>query len=81
MMSPTEYLATHKFAQTEMEQRAQRRRLVREALAGYRGNIRVVAPLLAKLGSSMVTFGSDLQQRYGDAPLPRATSKPSFTGA
>ncbi|MCC6614770.1 MAG: hypothetical protein IT320_14920 [Anaerolineae bacterium] len=81
MMSPTEYLATHKYTRAEMERRADRRRLVREALAGYRGNVRVIAPLLAKLGSGMVTFGSSLQQRYGEARLPHATSKPSFTGA
>ena len=81
MMSPTDYLATHKFTQAEMHKQAERRRLVREALAGYRGNVRVVAPLLAKLGSGMVTFGSNLQQRYGEARLPQPASKPSFTGA
>ncbi|MCA9905373.1 MAG: hypothetical protein KC547_16070 [Anaerolineae bacterium] len=80
MMSQTDYQVTYKYTLAEKRMQAERRRLVREALTGSRGNVRVVAPLLAKLGSRLVTLGSDLQQRYGEAQWTHTASKPSLNG-
>ncbi|MCL4251196.1 MAG: hypothetical protein KJ065_23805 [Anaerolineae bacterium] len=80
MMSQTEYQVTYKYMLVEKRMQAERRRLVREALTAHRGKVRVVAPLLAKLGSRLVTLGSDLQQRYGEAQWTRPASKPSLNG-
>jgi hypothetical protein len=79
-MSQTEYQVTYKYMLVEKRMQAERRRLVREALTANRGKVRVVAPLLAKLGSSLVTLGSDLQQRYGEAQWNHTASKPSLNG-
>ncbi len=48
----------------EMQRRAERARLVREALAGERGRVRLHKPLLALVGEKMVNWGMALQERY-----------------
>jgi hypothetical protein len=48
----------------EMMHRAERARLVREALTGERGTVRLHKPLLALLGEKMVNWGTALQERY-----------------
>jgi hypothetical protein len=49
----------------EQRRRAKRERLVKEALAGRRGSVRIYAPVLARLGAGLVAWGTDLQTRYG----------------
>jgi hypothetical protein len=63
-----------KLNRLEQERKQQKRRLVREALAGNQ-RVYFYNPLLARIGAEMVTFGTSLQQRYGEQRLP---STPSF---
>lgn len=66
MFTPNETVNFHQSEQhrQEMHRRAERTRLVREALAGRRGTVRLHKPLLALLGEKMVNWGTALQERY-----------------
>ena len=80
-MPPTEYQVIYRYTMAEKRVHAERHRLVRAALAANQGKVRVIAPLLARLGSSMVTLGSNLQKRYGEVQVAHTASKPSLKGA
>jgi hypothetical protein len=58
----------------EAIRRAERARLVREALSGKRGRVHLHKPLLALIGEKMVDWGMALQggqpaEGYSDDPL------------
>jgi hypothetical protein len=74
--SPIEFQFV-KLDRQEKEHKQQKRRLVREALAGKQ-HVHFYNPLLARIGAGLVTFGTSLQERYGQHRLP---TSPAFDGA
>lgn len=61
--------------QDEMR-RADRARLVREALAGRRGSVRFYAPLMVSIGRQLIALGASLQTRYAHALREREAAEP-----
>lgn len=61
-------IALHQENMNDVRRRVMRASMVREALAGRRGAVRVYAPVLARLGAGLVAWGTDLQTRYGQSP-------------
>lgn len=68
----------NKHRHEELERKAAKHRLVREALSGRR-SFRMQSPLLASLGARLIHLGTSMQQRFGSEE-PRYTA-PSFRGA
>jgi hypothetical protein len=67
MIHPTEYQRLIVNAHhDELMRRADRTRLVREALGGERGRVAIYRPLLRGLGARLVLWGTALQTRYAD---------------
>jgi hypothetical protein len=66
MFTPNETMnfRQHEHNRLDMMRRAERARLVRAALNGERGTVRLHKPLLALLGEKMVNWGTALQERY-----------------
>jgi hypothetical protein len=58
----------HEAYRAEIERRAVRRRMVREALAGRRGRAAFYAPMLAGIGKTLMAWGYALQARYHCVP-------------
>lgn len=64
----------------DMLRRAERRRIIEDALAGRGGRVAFYAPVLVGVGKRMIAWGYALQARYAAAseqrqPMPY-TSKP-----
>jgi hypothetical protein len=68
----------NKHRHEELERRAAKHRLVREALAGRR-SFHLRSPLLASLGTRLIHLGTSMQQRFGSEEQRYAA--PSFRGA
>lgn len=73
---------THEFENKhrheELERKAAKYRLVREALTGHR-HYRLHSPLLAGLGAQLVNLGTSMQKRFGSDE--QRYSAPSLRGA
>ena len=59
----------------DMLYEAERRRLVKRALAARPRPARFYSPALARLGSRLVTWGCSLQARYGAIAEPPITTR------
>lgn len=78
MFSEQDHLSIHKTRQRELEGRAQQHRLARAAHAERHGALRfyrLYSPVLARLGSEMIAFGSTLQRRYGQGETVKPVLK------
>jgi hypothetical protein len=67
-----------KHRHAELERKAAKHRLVREALKGRR-LYRLRSPLLASLGTRLVNLGTSMQRRFGSEE--QRYPAPSFRGA
>jgi hypothetical protein len=77
---PKTQMLHQKHRQQELERKAEKHRIVREALKGRR-IFRLYSPFLADLGTRFVHLGLSMQERFGSDEQRYSKPSPSLRGA
>lgn len=61
---PEQQIRLSEARRKEVQQRAERAKIVEAALRGERGRVAFYAPVMARLGDQLIMIGTHLQKRY-----------------